>query len=445
MTERPPKTPEEKAQFHAAIQAIAKQLGEDSPQPRAQIGKIARARGLDFVQEVLAETLAIEAGGGLMVDDGSRRRTPGGVFFYLTRGKMSREEVKIIFRARARSRDSRPGPGSGSSGHKALRWDQRKGVLPALIAQAGEGLSARMTLQGIIGAANTAYRGMVILAFEHQAQIDSVPRGVPMPRGTTRYVVFTLAAHWPQVAAALEADANDCLVMEGLPFYDEPHDVVVLLATHLSTRAIQRGAAFAADRVEISTGDRRFDWEVRADVYAGLMEKMGRIIRAECSVTTRPGKARGDFWQLYLTTIRHQLRPHQGLPPEMPLPVGLETTYAAYIGHKLWARVREAVEREGQDFSVRGYVKLDRKMAALAIFATAVRALEPRDSAANNGKVNPAQRLASLQGEADAIRARLDELLDAPDGQDELGPLMKQLNTVKAETKALLRAHPHLK
>jgi len=445
MTEQPPKTQEQKAQFRAAIEEITEKLGETSPKPRIQIGKIARTRGLEFAYEVLTEVLQVEASGGMMTEDGSRRRTPGGVYFYLARGKLSREEIKAIFRSRPKNRDPRQGPGPNSPGPKALRWQQRKEVLPGLLAEAGEGITARLTLQGMLGAANTAYRGLVILGFEHKAQIDMVPRGVPTPRGDTRYVVFTLAAHWPRVAAALEADENDRLVMEGLPFYDAEHGVVVLLVTQLSTRAILRGARSEASAMEIPTGDRRFVWEERAEDYAALMEKPGRILKAEGNVSTRLGKVCGDFWQLFVTTARHRLRQHQGTPPEMPLPAGLETAYTAYIGHKLWGRVRDAVEDDGRDLRVGGYVLADRTLETISIFATSIRALEPRDSAAGNGKGSAVDRLASLQDEADTIRARLDELLDAPGGQDELGPLMKQLNAVKTETKALLKAHPHLK
>lgn len=45
----------------------------------------------------LEETLAIEASGGMMVNNGERRRTPGGVFFYLVKGRLSKELRQQLF------------------------------------------------------------------------------------------------------------------------------------------------------------------------------------------------------------------------------------------------------------------------------------------------------------------------------------------------------------
>src|SRR5437660_3843578 len=47
------------------------------------VKKLGPEQSLAFLQEALE----IEAQGGLMLPDGSRRRTPGGVFFYLVRTK----------------------------------------------------------------------------------------------------------------------------------------------------------------------------------------------------------------------------------------------------------------------------------------------------------------------------------------------------------------------
>ncbi len=53
--------------------------------------------GIEQALASLQETLAIEAGGGLMVSNGERRRTPGGVFFYLVRGRLSKELRRQLF------------------------------------------------------------------------------------------------------------------------------------------------------------------------------------------------------------------------------------------------------------------------------------------------------------------------------------------------------------
>ena len=68
---------------------IADELGETEELPRAQIFEMVRALGRTQARALLLRTQEIEAAEGLLVPDGSRRRTPGGVYFHLayTEGK----------------------------------------------------------------------------------------------------------------------------------------------------------------------------------------------------------------------------------------------------------------------------------------------------------------------------------------------------------------------
>jgi hypothetical protein len=50
---------------------------------RWEIQKVVMAAGLEATLAVVDEALAVEAQGGMMTSDGSRRRTLGGVFFWL--------------------------------------------------------------------------------------------------------------------------------------------------------------------------------------------------------------------------------------------------------------------------------------------------------------------------------------------------------------------------
>jgi hypothetical protein len=63
--------------------AIAERLGETEEVPRKGIAQIVRAAGRTQAIALLEQTLQIEAAGGMMLPDGSRRRTLGGVFFHL--------------------------------------------------------------------------------------------------------------------------------------------------------------------------------------------------------------------------------------------------------------------------------------------------------------------------------------------------------------------------
>jgi len=82
-----------------ATQEIAAQLGETARGPRGQVGRVVGRLGADRARTFLTRTQEIEAAGGLLLSDGSRRRTPGGVFFHLVRADntLSREDRVSIF------------------------------------------------------------------------------------------------------------------------------------------------------------------------------------------------------------------------------------------------------------------------------------------------------------------------------------------------------------
>jgi len=96
--ERPQReyTPEQQATYQAAMH-IANTLGEKEPGPRAQVARVVRVLGIERAQALYEQTLAVETAGGMMLPDGSRRRTPGGVFFKLAREVATKQERRAIF------------------------------------------------------------------------------------------------------------------------------------------------------------------------------------------------------------------------------------------------------------------------------------------------------------------------------------------------------------
>src|SRR3712207_6292904 len=52
-----------------------------------------------FPYTTLFRSLDVEANGGMLIPDGSRKRTLGGIFFYLVRTQVSDEEAMQINRA----------------------------------------------------------------------------------------------------------------------------------------------------------------------------------------------------------------------------------------------------------------------------------------------------------------------------------------------------------
>jgi hypothetical protein len=98
-----------------AANQIADQVGETEPLARKKIQQVVEACGVEQSQAWLEETLAIEASGGLMVDTGERRRTLGGVFFYLVKGRLPKELRKELFPYPPKRRKKKSRPADGES------------------------------------------------------------------------------------------------------------------------------------------------------------------------------------------------------------------------------------------------------------------------------------------------------------------------------------------
>lgn len=206
---------------------IAAALGEPNVK---LIQRIVARIGPDAALAFLAEALATEAAGGLLTSDRARRRTPGGVFFNLVRGRIDpRDRWKLWPQDRPRS----PGP------IMPFKWEDRLAHLPDLLAEPGVAMTAKLTLIGrpsrVIQAGEC-----VITALQSSGKLPPLPKGLPaLPAQPTTFVVYVAAKQWRKVEAAL-TDPTEALIVEGVPVYDERLPGLALLAQSVTTKALQR-------------------------------------------------------------------------------------------------------------------------------------------------------------------------------------------------------------
>jgi hypothetical protein len=117
------------------VSNIAKALGEVEETPLTQIAGVVRVLGEESALSLLKETQDVEAKGGQLLADGTRRRSPGGVFFQLARKRLPPEERKEIFRERKPAGDEPPAssPGEAPSPNDPSRLARRRvvEVIPA--------------------------------------------------------------------------------------------------------------------------------------------------------------------------------------------------------------------------------------------------------------------------------------------------------------------------
>src|SRR5215475_8938960 len=83
-----------------AVTTITESLKETDELPRKQIAEIVEVLGADVALSLLDETRRVQGEGGIEVRDGTRRRTDGGVFFSLAKGRLPKADRNRIFRVR---------------------------------------------------------------------------------------------------------------------------------------------------------------------------------------------------------------------------------------------------------------------------------------------------------------------------------------------------------
>jgi hypothetical protein len=220
-----------------AAQQIAEALGETEAQPRRQIQDIVALCGIEFAQSILQATLEIEANGGLMLADNSRRRTPGGVFFYLARGKMEKDIARRIFpqyfKAKAKT-DKPPQPVL-----PPFVWDERLELLKPLLDQRGVLNTVKVTLIGRPGQVDTSRRDLVVTTLNYVPKSATLPKGLPpLPDKPTLYTVYIAAKQWRKVADAIRTP-DDALIIEGTCVYDEAVGGMAVFAMSVTTKALE--------------------------------------------------------------------------------------------------------------------------------------------------------------------------------------------------------------
>lgn len=232
------------------VQELAAQLGETEGQPIKQLSAIVKYCGADFARQILQETLAVEAKGGLMVKSGARRRTPGGVFFHLARQQMTGQQRRKIFGAPKKEGTPSPPPPPPLP---PFDWSERVSIISPLIEESGKASTVKITLIGRPGKIETR-KDLVITAMTHSAGAATLPKGVPKPPETpTLYTVYIAAKQWKRVEPAL-SDPEDMLIIEGTASYDPEIQGVAIFAQSVTSKGLekqkreaQKGAAPAAN------------------------------------------------------------------------------------------------------------------------------------------------------------------------------------------------------
>jgi hypothetical protein len=241
MTTEPITNPADQDQL---TQQIAQTLGETMPTPIHQIAQLVQVLGAEPSRALLQETLQVEAAGGMLIADGTRRRTPGGVFFKLARGRLSKAQQDAIFGPRWAHPQRTPSPqGSFTNSQPAappVRWSDRGGLIQEVAEQPGKAHTVKVTLIGKPGKV-VARDDFTLLVMTHSGKLPALPKGIPVPARVpgTRYIVYVGGKQWRGVAEAIK-NPDDVLIVEGTQVFDAEHNAIAVFATSVTTKALQQ-------------------------------------------------------------------------------------------------------------------------------------------------------------------------------------------------------------
>jgi hypothetical protein len=224
--------------------AIAAQLGETHAGARATIWRTVRTLGPERAQAFVAQAQEVEANGGMLIPDGSRRRTLGGIFFYLVRTQVSDAEA-VAINAMWRSKHKRKKLARVQEGEVAptttplppFVWDEAAPIITELTTNIGEARTVKVT---VIGRPNQIVerQGVIILALR-STKPPTLPKGLPpLPATPTSYMIFVQQKQWNKVREAMQ-QPDDALIVEGYPVHEPRFAGITVYATQVTTKTLQ--------------------------------------------------------------------------------------------------------------------------------------------------------------------------------------------------------------
>jgi hypothetical protein len=207
------------------VDTLAEALQEPK---RALLLKVLRTLGVDRTTALLADTLQCEAKGGMLTKDGTRRRTPGGVFFQLVKERVTPQERRRLFPSpaapRGQGQPQRQAPGQPP----ALTWDEARSLMQTLATESpGEARTMKLTLIGRPGKVET--RGQAVVFRMQGKPPGALPRGLPpVPaQAPLTWNVMVALRQWNRVQDSLAAHQDDQLIIEGYPLMQGTQPVLL--------------------------------------------------------------------------------------------------------------------------------------------------------------------------------------------------------------------------
>ena len=207
------------------VDTLAEALQEPK---RALLLKVLRTLGQDRCAAILADTLQCEEHGGMLTKDGTRRRTPGGVFFQLVKERATRQERRRLFPQLASSHGQGQPQRQSQGQPPALTWDEACNLMQTLSTEPpGEARTMKLTLIGRPGKVET--HGQAVVFRMQGKPPGALPRGLPpVPaQAPLTWNVMVALRQWNRVKDSVAANQDDQLIIEGYPLMQGTQPVLL--------------------------------------------------------------------------------------------------------------------------------------------------------------------------------------------------------------------------
>lgn len=210
----------------ACLDYISKELGETEEKPMRQLTLIVEALKPKKSLRLLQRTINIEEKGGLTVYNKTRRRSKGGVYFFLAQRWVKKKHRPVIWP------ELYPN-------HSNLDWENRQELFNKLLEEPGEANVPRLVVIGRPG--RVIEKGKVVLtSIERGKQKGSWPKGLPpMPPDEGPYIVYIAAKQWRKVKQSI-GNKKDQLIIEGYPKFNPKLNAVTVFAIRTTTKLLEQ-------------------------------------------------------------------------------------------------------------------------------------------------------------------------------------------------------------
>ena len=222
---------------------IADELNEREPGQHALIRRIVGHLGVGLSLVFLQKAHEAEEQGGMVLQDGTTRRTPGGVFFRIVKDQAKdygHPDIGTLFWNHPKRVGPPPPPTPPKERPKPLFWMERLDILSQLAEQGKSGMITTAVLK-VIGKVTEHYdhpSGCTVLRLVSTIT-PAVPRGVPAPQETpTIYAIYLGNRLWGRIAQAA-TDSEDEIIVEGFPQLDSESGTIALYARKTTSKKLE--------------------------------------------------------------------------------------------------------------------------------------------------------------------------------------------------------------